>query len=178
MKSLYTLWYTLLFWLASGCALAHAVKDDAPLQPAHYAFVPLPPSDRYRVEALHSANAVLQGSITKIEADWRYDDPCGVIATAMRRCNGTRAYQVTVATTRGDATFFVFVPHNDYQPLTLGLSATFVLSKQWINALQRCHEVRALTSTACSTLGHLDYVLLTTDNIWPIDAVTDAVVEK
>jgi len=156
--------------LISAC---NAIKDPEPVVPAGYTFKPTaPPSDVS--SALKAADAVVQGTISKITADWLYDDPCGVFSNLLHKCDGTRAYRVVVKTATGNAEFLIFVPHSDYQPLNVGLAATFLLTKLWVIEYQRCRAGAPYTSgSACASLGTLSYVLTSTANVWPLDAIRE-----
>lgn len=150
----------------SGCA---ALNPPEPLVPAGYVFKPNAGSSvipKY-------INAIVQGTIVKITAEWLYDDPCGLLASLTKRCDATRAYKVKVKTLHGDAEFMIFVPQYDYVPLPVGLDATFLLSKQFILPLQKCRDVQGMTSAACSSMGTVAWVLLSTKDVWNRDALIE-----
>jgi hypothetical protein len=168
-RYLFLIIFSLGMLMVGACA---SMTDPEPPRPAAYIFTPVMPKNL--AMALRHADAVVQGPIKKIEAKALYDDPCGIMATLMHRCDGTRAYRVTVRTIRGDAEFMIFVPHNDYQPLPLGLAATFLLSKQWIIQFQKCRQGAPYTSGAvCPSLGDMAFVLLSTEDVLPLDALME-----
>jgi hypothetical protein len=142
-----------------------------PPVPQGYVFTPRTPS--HLDSLLAHTSAVLQGTVTKVEPDWSLDDPCGIVAGLLHRCDGTRAYTVTVQTASGDGAFLIFVPHNDYVPIQPGLTATFLLHKTWVVPYLKCRGIAGMTSNACETLGTYQLAVLSTDDVLPLDALQE-----
>jgi hypothetical protein len=160
----------LMLLLASlgGCG---AIRDPEPPVPAGWVLTPVVPRDA--VERLHRASVVVpDGTVTRIRADWMADDPCGVFAALQGRCDGTRAYDLTIRTPGGDLLAMIFVPHWDFNPVTVGLRAEFLLSTVSVLPLARCRAVQAMTSTACQTMATRELAILSTDDIWPLNTTT------
>lgn len=142
-----------------GCG---ALNEPEPPIPANWTFVPH--------GVMRKADKVVTGTITKVEANWEYDDPCGVLANLLHKCDGTRAYDVMIKRdVGGDEYAMIFVPHNDFVPLAPGLRATFLLTKLWVLPYQKCRQVAPTYSSdaACATMGQAADVIVSTDDIVP-----------
>jgi len=148
-------------WLA-GCGL---VGEPVTPAPQGYQFIPYrPPTEAALRLSVGAADAVLVGTVTRVEANWLYDDPCGTLAKLTHRCDATRAYDLTVA----GRPVMVFVPHDDYNPVTVGLAATFLLHRVFALQYARCRQQAAMTSASCSATGTVVYAIIDTGDILPL----------
>ena len=150
-------------FLFAGCA---AFTDPEPVAPRPW--VPGPRSPRQIAERVATANAVVAGRVQRVTANWRFDDPCGVFVTLLRRCDGTRAYDLEI--TAGEETWYpmIFVPHDDWNPVHVGLEGVFLLYKVWATEYLTCRERAAWSSAACHSTGIMTLALLDTTDVLPL----------
>jgi hypothetical protein len=101
--------------------------------------------------AVNEADGVLFGTVEKAEADWLYDDPCGIIASFLRRCDGTSAYKLTIRSETYPKRLYVFVPGRDTLPLTVGTRAVFLWKWTYAYRYQECRAHQAMSAASCPT---------------------------
>jgi hypothetical protein len=101
--------------------------------------------------AVNDADGYLLGTVEKAEADWTYDDPCGIIRTAMGRCDGTNAYKLTIRSETYPKRLYVFVPGRDTLPLTVGTRAVFLWKWTYAYRYQECRAHQAMSAASCPT---------------------------
>jgi len=89
--------------------------------------------------------------ITKIDEDWQYDDPCGILATALHRCEGTVTYRVTLQDWQTHTHYvWAFVsPYGDFG-LHVGERAVFLWHKTVAYQYNKCRSQQAVSSAYCS----------------------------
>lgn len=91
--------------------------------------------------AVSDADGYVLGTVVRAEEAPTYDDICGVIMTVLGRCTETRAYRLTIRSAENfPPRLFVFVPHGDSLPLTVGTYAVFIWKMRWVKQLHVCAE--------------------------------------
>ena len=107
----------------------------------------VPPENRAAVPSrVATANAYVVGTLQKVQRDWRYEAPCGILASLFRSCADLRAYVARITPDSGSKHYDVlfFVAPN--QPgMGNGTHARFLL-----------HQDRVLRGDQCSRYGCLD----------------------
>ncbi|SRR6266550_178259 len=137
-------------------AACGAIKGPAPR------LVPMEPREPVSYEWVEAGQNVVQAdgtmvaSIAKIEEDWLYDDPCGILASALHKCEGTITYRVTLKNATDERYVYAFVhPYSDFG-LHVGERAVYLWHRQPVRKYQKCKAQQAVTSAYC------DYDILDT----------------
>lgn len=98
---------------------------------------------------VHEADGYVLGTVEKAEPDWTYDDPCGIIATVLGRCDGTAAYKLTIRNADDPVRLWVFVPAKDTLVLPVGTRAVFVWKFYWAYRYADCRAKRGVSLSYC-----------------------------
>src|SRR6266700_2221860 len=103
-----------------GCIHQPSAKlvPEAPREPTPRAW------DLVLPERIAAADGVTVGWISKLEEDWQYDDPCGMIQIGMRSCDGTTTFNFRVEP--AGKWLWAFAPNYGTMPLFVGDSAVFI----------------------------------------------------
>lgn len=88
--------------------------------------------------------------MTKVTRDWRYEYPCGIIASILRRCNETAAFVAELRTLDGKSEQIMFfkVPSDGPHPM-VGDSGVWVLHRDALFPYMTCAQRSALTAGGC-----------------------------
>lgn len=116
--------------------------------------VPVPPQEPTEIqwtavlpERIAQADGVAVATIAKMEADWTYDDPCGILTIIMHGCIGTVTYRVHLQPV--DKYVWVFTPAYGSFGLFEGERAVFVWHKIAAYRYKQCKEQQGMTSADC-----------------------------
>lgn len=132
----------LLLLLCMGCVNGPTPKL-VPLVPQE----PTPIQwDSVMPHLLATADGVIVGTITKIESDWLYDDPCRLIAALLKRCDGTVTYRLHIENDLTDQWLWAFTPSTGTFGLFRGERAVFVWSKYFAWRFGECAQHSGLTA--------------------------------
>jgi hypothetical protein len=91
---------------------------------------------------------VVTGVITHIERDWRYEAPCGLIASILHQCEDTQAFTAELREASGTERILFFRRGPGPHP-AVGDSGVWVLHRAAVYPLLECAQRGALTSTGC-----------------------------
>ena len=98
-------------------------------------------------ERIAQADGISVGTIHKLEADWTYDDPCGLVAVIMKRCDGTVTYRMRIDP---EGTWlWTFTPGYGEFGLFDGEQGVFIWRKVWAFRYKQCKEQQGMTSATC-----------------------------
>jgi hypothetical protein len=97
------------------------------------------------------ADGYLLGTVERAEEDWTYDDPCGIIAAILGRCDGTHAYKLTIRSDDYPKKLWVFVPARDTLVLPVGTQAVFVWTWYYAHQYALCRARSAMYASSCPT---------------------------
>src|SRR6266850_8311022 len=78
---------------------------------------------------ISEADGFIIGKITKLEEDWTYDDPCGLIMILRHGCDGTVTYKLHIENDLRDKWLWTFSPAYGTFGLFVGERAVFVWRK-------------------------------------------------
>ena len=116
--------------------------------------VPVPPQEPTDIQwakvlpdRIAKADGVSVATIAKMEADWTYDDPCGIIAQIAHRCDGTVTYRLRLEP--GSQYVWAFTPAYGSFGLFEGERAIFIWRKVAAYRYKSCREQQGLTRAAC-----------------------------
>jgi len=93
------------------------------------------------------ADGIAVATITKLDEDWLYDDPCGIIMSATHQCNGTVTYRVHLMPI--DKDIWAFTPIYGDFGLFPGERAVFIWDKVYTYEYGICRAKQGMTSTYC-----------------------------
>ena len=117
--------------------------------------VPMPPQEPNSVgwtevaKRLTTADGVMVGTIRKIEADWAYDDPCGLVMILRHGCDGTVTYKLHIANDLHEKWLWAFTPAYGTFGLFVGERAVFIWHNTLTYRYQQCRQSQAITSSYC-----------------------------
>ena len=102
--------------------------------------------------------------MTKVTRDWRYEYPCGIIASILHRCNDTQAFVAELRTLDGKNEQIMFFknPSDGPHPM-VGDSAVWTLHRDALFPFLSCAQRGALTSTGC--LAEMWWALESDDDV-------------
>ena len=116
--------------------------------------VPVPPQEPTELawtnelpQRIAQADGVATATIAKLEEDWTYDDPCGLVAAIMRRCDGTVTYRLHLQPI--DTYVWAFTPANGTFGLFEGEQAVFIWRKVVAYRYKQCREQAGMTTAMC-----------------------------
>jgi len=98
--------------------------------------------------ALLQARAVT-GVMTNVQRDWRYEPPCGIIASIMNRCSDVEAFTAELQLPDGTTVPLIFFRTGPGPHPRTGDSGTWELHREVVFPLLLCAQRGALTSTGC-----------------------------
>lgn len=90
------------------------------------------------------------GLIRKVQRDWTYETPCGIIASIMGRCSDVQAFDATLVDSTGNEVKFMFFRHEDSAKLhpMVGDQGTYVLHWNAVFPYLTCAQRSGMTN-AC-----------------------------
>lgn len=146
-------WYaTVVVWVLISIHIVFSPLSCARLPVTHaIAFRPWPTTAPLSAlaRAVDEADGYVLGTVEKAEAAWEYDDPCGIIAALLGRCDGTNAYKLTIRNADDPLRLYVFVPRGDSLALPVGTQAVFIWQFYYAARLQQCRAQAAMTMSYC-----------------------------
>jgi hypothetical protein len=101
---------------------------------------------------VHPQRQVSYGTVTKIHREWKYEAPCGVLASIKHQCNdypSCCAYTVTLTDSTGHKTYFVAWWPSYAEGLHPGETSLFVLHWLPMPHLLDCAGTQAMSSAFC-----------------------------
>ena len=117
--------------------------------------VPIPPQEPDSagwIEAakrIQEADGLMVAKITELSEDWQYDDPCGIVAIALHRCEGTVTYKLHIENAADDHWLWTFALAYGTFGLFKGEEAVFIWRQLPIKKLKECKEYAAMSSAYC-----------------------------
>jgi len=99
-------------------------------------------TDEWKIatERIKSADGIILGTIAKLDEDWTYDDPCGLVTILMKNCNGTVTYSLKVKSDSSEQWLWTFVLAYGTFGLWRGQPAIFVWHDLYIPRLFECKQ--------------------------------------
>ncbi len=144
--------FALLALILSGCVFKGATPKLVPSEPKE------PTAYEWPEAALNAqhADGTFVAAITEMQEDWQYDDPCGILATALNRCVATITYRVKLE--NGTANRYVYAFAHPYAEfgLHVGERAVYLWHRLPVYKYAKCKAQQAMTSAYC------DYDILDT----------------
>lgn len=122
--------------------------------------VPMPPREPTALEwpaaaeNAQQADGVFVAKIVEMKPDWTYDDPCGLVAIALKKCDGTVAYRVKLANGERSHYVWAFTPAYGVFGLYVGEEATYLWHRTVAYKYSKCRQQQAVAASYC------DYDLL------------------
>ncbi len=149
--SLSTLWgavaaLSLVLLGLAGCVFQTPTPHLVPQEPREPTALEWPDAAKNAAQA----DGTFVGTITEMKDDWTYDDPCGLLATALKRCEGTVTYRVKLAD--GQTTHYVWAfvsPYGDFG-LHVNERGLFLWHKTVAYRYLDCRATQAMSSAYCS----------------------------
>jgi hypothetical protein len=100
-------------------------------------------------DVVQGADGYVLGTVVKAEADWTYDDPCGIIAGFLGRCDGTNTHKLTIQSSAYSMKVWVFVPARDTLPVPVGTRAIFIWNWYYAKRFADCRARAPMFSGTC-----------------------------
>lgn len=96
-------------------------------------------------ERIAQADGYITGRIIKLEEDWTYDDPCGLITIVRHGCDGTVTYKLHVENAERDKWLWAFTPAYGMFGLFVGERAVFVWRRTLAYRYQECKQHQGMS---------------------------------
>src|SRR2546429_145746 len=136
-----------------GCVFNSPTPKLVPMDPRE------PTAFEWSTEAAQNAqhaDGTFVATITEIQEDWTYDDPCGILSTALHHCEGTISYRVTLNDGTTKQYVYAFVhPYGEFG-LHVGERAVYLWHRMPVYKYGKCRQQQAVSSAYC------DYDILDT----------------